>query len=202
VLSLSKSTQVVSIWYSRVSTTWPVTRCQTQKIFACNVFFLSFFLFFFGLLGLKSFEDLFFFGQQLVLFVHENFCNCAQRFFKTCRWIFRASTHSDFSIPRSATHFTRAQVTITRPITWCKCTDYSPKVGRVIETRGQQIQSLTADLLQYSKPNLQCTDLSLMPPHQQLARVSGPSSSYTTSMSFSNGEKISMVMGADLQGTT
>ncbi len=25
-------------------------------------------------------------------------------------------------------HFTRAQVTITQPITWCKRTDYLPKV--------------------------------------------------------------------------
>ncbi len=42
-----------------------------------------------------------------------------------------------FQFQAAQMHFSQAHVTIRRPIAQCKRTDYSPKAGRVIETRAE-----------------------------------------------------------------
>ncbi len=63
---------------TRVSTTWPFTQCQTAKIIARNAFC--------QLRSSESYEGrtepnhmrkFCFMGQRLILFVRENYCNCA-----------------------------------------------------------------------------------------------------------------------------
>ncbi len=81
-----------------------------------------------------------FFGQQLILFVREIFCNRAQWFFKMHKCIFRARIQI-FQFQAVQTHFTCAQVTITRTSTRCKYSDYLTKVGQVIKTRGYRAEN-------------------------------------------------------------
>jgi hypothetical protein len=77
-----------------ISTGQPLTWCQTPKILARNDFLL--------LRGLESYGE-YFFGQQLIPYEPENYCNCAsRRIFKAKSF---SSMHMKFPNPESTNTF-------------------------------------------------------------------------------------------------
>jgi hypothetical protein len=101
-----------------VLTTWPYNRCQTPKILAHNICF--------SCAVWNPMGNYIFLGQQLILFVRENYCNCAsrgkfhaneffKRTYKISKWrpqkrIFGASGKGTLHV-----QYTRCQRTSARP---------------------------------------------------------------------------------------
>ncbi len=89
--------------------------------------------------SLESYGD-FFLGQQLILFVRENYCNCASCGKSCANEFFKHA----YKISKSRLHkrvFDVRKWTLRRPIYAVSMHNYAPKVARVIKTPGNSFDS-------------------------------------------------------------